>query len=162
MYGNVTEAFPLDAPTLHGKEVDLCLYVDLDHAGDKYTHQSRTGFFIFLNSTLIMLKSKKQPTIGTSVLVAEFHAMKQGMETLQGLMYKSHMMGVPILGVSYIYGDNMSIIHNMQCLESNLKKTSNEIHYHAIHESVAMGESRTGHVATAENPIDLAPKIIMS
>ena len=72
------------------------------------------------------------------------------------------MMGVPILGLSYIYGDNMSVIHNMQHLESTLKKKSNEICYHAIRKSVAMGESRTGHVVTAENPADLATKIIMS
>ena len=162
MYGNVTEAIPPNAPTLHGKEVNLHLYVDSDHAGDKYTCQSGTGFLIFLNSTLIMWKSKKQPTIETSVFGAEFMAMKHGMETLQGLRYKFRMMGVPISGPSYIYGDNISIIHNMECLESTLKKKSNEICYHAIHESVAMGESRTGHVVTAENPADLATKIITS
>ena len=162
MYGNVTEAIPPDAPTPHGKEVDLHLYVDSDHAGDKYTHQSQSGFFIFLNSALIIWKSKKQPTIETSVFGAEFMAMKHGMETLQGLRYKLQMMGVPISSLSYIYGDNMSVIHNMQCLESTLKKKSNEICYHAIHKSVAMGESRTGHVTTAENPADLATKIIMS
>ena len=69
-----------------------------------------------------MWKSKKQPTIETSVFGAEFMAMKHGMETLQGLRYKLHMMGVPILGPSYIYGDNMSVIHNMQCLESTLRR----------------------------------------
>jgi hypothetical protein len=42
---------------------------------------------------------------------AEFVAMKQGMEALQGLGYKLWMMGVPINGPSYIYGDNMSVIH---------------------------------------------------
>ena len=93
---------------------------------------------------------------------AKFVAMKHGMETLKGLRYKLHMMGVQISGPSYIYGDNMSVIHNMQHLESTLKKKSNEICYHAIHKSVAMGESRTGHVATAENPANLATKIIMS
>ena len=72
------------------------------------------------------------------------------------------MMGVPLLGPSYIYGDNMSIIHNMQHPASTLKKKSNEICYHAIRESVAMGESRTGHVATTENPADLATKIVIS
>ena len=40
MYGNVIEAIPPDAPTLQGKEVNLHLYVDSNHAGDKYTHQS--------------------------------------------------------------------------------------------------------------------------
>ena len=109
-----------------------------------------------------MWKSKKQPTIETSVFGAEFVAMKHGMETLRGLRYKLHMMGVPISGLSFIYGDNMSVIHNMQCLESTLKKKSNEICYHAIHKLVAMGESRAGHVATVENPANLATKIIMS
>ena len=112
MYGNVTEAIPPNDPTPHGKEVNLHLYVDSDHAGDKYTRQSQTGFFIFLNSTLIMWKSKKQPTIETSVFGAEFVAMKHDMETLRGLRYKLCTMGVPISCPSYIYGDNMSIIHN--------------------------------------------------
>ena len=70
-----------------------------------------------------MWKSKKQPTIETSVFGDEFVALKHGMETLQGLRYILHMMGVPILGLPYIYGDNMSVIHNMQCPESTLKKT---------------------------------------
>ena len=69
-----------------------------------------------------MRKSKKQPTIETSVFGAEFVAMKHGMETLCGLRYKLHMMGVRLSGLSYIYGDNMSIIHNMQCLESTLRR----------------------------------------
>ena len=109
-----------------------------------------------------MWKSKKLPTIETSVSGADFVAMKHGMETLHGLRYKLGMMGVPLLGLSYIYGDKMSVTHNMQCLESTLKKKSNEICYHAIHELVAMGEIRTGHVATTENLADLATKIFMS
>ena len=54
----------------------------------------------------------------------------------------------------------MSVITNTQKPESRLNKKSNEICYHAIRESVAMGESLTGHVLTAENPADLATKII--
>jgi len=40
-----------------------------------------------------------------------------------------------------------------------LKKKSNSICYHAIRESVAMGESLTAHVASKENPADLATKV---
>ena len=85
--------------------------------------------------------------------------MKQGVEALRGLRYKLRMMGVPISGPSYIYGDNMSVIHNTQRPESTLKKKSNSICYHAVRESVAMGESLTGHIATTENPADLATKV---
>jgi hypothetical protein len=72
--------------------------------------------------------------------------MKQGMEALWGLRYKLWMMGVSVSGPSYIYGDNMSVIHNTQWPESTLKKKLNSVCYHAMRESVAMGESLTGHI----------------
>ena len=54
----------------------------------------------------------------------------------------------------------MSVVKNTQKPESTLKKKSNQICYHAIRESVAMGESLVTHVASTENPADLATKII--
>ena len=87
-------------------------------------------------------------------------AMKIGMESLRGLQYKLRMMGVPIDGPLLIYGDNVSVIHNTQQPESTLKKKSNLIAYHAVRESVAMGESLTGHVGTNDNPADLATKVL--
>jgi len=53
----------------------------------------------------------------------------------------------------------MSVIHNMQRPESMLRKKSNAICYHAVRESVAMGESLTGHIKTTKNP-DLAKKVM--
>jgi hypothetical protein len=82
------------------------------------------------------------------------------MESLRGLQYKLRMMGVGISGPSYIYGDNMLVIHNMQQPESMLKKKSNSICYHAVQESVAMGESLTGHIGTNENVGDLTRKVL--
>ena len=65
------------------------------------------------------------------------------------------MMGVPVNGPLYIYGDNMSVINNMQKPESVIRKKSNSICYHAIHESVAMGESLMVHIDTTDNYADL-------
>jgi hypothetical protein len=36
-YGNVEESIPSNAPEPRGKDVDLRLYVDSDHAGEKHT-----------------------------------------------------------------------------------------------------------------------------
>ena len=69
-------------------------------------------------------------------------------------------MGVPISGPSYIYGDNMSVIHNTQRPESTLKKKSHSLCYHSVRESVAMGESLTAHISTRENVADLLTKIL--
>ena len=60
-----------------------------------------------------------------------------------------------------MYGDNMSTIHNTQCPESQLKKKSNSICYHAVGEAVVMGELLTGHVKTDENPADILTKVVV-
>jgi hypothetical protein len=159
-YGDVKEAILANTPTPLGKEVDLRLFVDSDHAGDKLTQQSRTGFFIFVNGAPVLWMSKKQATIETSVFGAEFVVMKVGMEVMHGLWYKIQMMGVPLSGLMYIYADNMSVVHNTQCPESTLKKKSNSICYHAICELVAMGESLIGHCLNKDNMVDLATKCI--
>ena len=159
-YGDVKEAVPPNAPKARGKEVDLCSYIDSDHAGEELTRRSRTGFFIFLNTAPFTWFSKRQPTVETSVFGAEFVAMKNGMETLRGLRYKLRMMGVPLSGPSFIYGDNMSVIHNRQRPESMLRKKSNSICYHAVRESAAMGESLTAHVSTHHNPADICTKVL--
>ena len=82
------------------------------------------------------------------------------MESLRGLHYNLRMMGVGISGHSYIYSDNMSVLHNTQRPESMLKKKSNSICYQTVRESVAMGESPTGHFGTNKNVVDLTTKVL--
>ena len=64
--------------------------------------------------------------------------MKQGVEALRGIRFKLRMMGIKIDGPTYVYGDNMSVIHNTSKPESILKKKSNSICYTFVRESVAM------------------------
>jgi hypothetical protein len=86
--------------------------------------------------------------------------MKQGMEYLRGLSYILRMMVVAISEPSYIYGNNMSVIHNIQCPKSMLKKKSNSFCYHAIRKTVAMGKYLTGRVITNDNPADICTNVI--
>ena len=159
-YGDVKEAIPSNAPSPRGECVILRLYVDSDHAGDRLTRRSRTGFFIFLNMAPVMWLSKKQATIETSVFGSESVAMKVGVETLRGLRYKLRMMGVTIDGPSYVFGDNMSVIKNTSNPHSTLNKKSNSICYHFIREAAAAGEIMTGHIPSQNNPADVATKLI--
>jgi hypothetical protein len=99
--------------------------------------------------------SKRQPTVESSVFLAEFVAMKNGIETCRGLHYKLIMMGVALMCPPFVYGDNMSVVHNTQRPEYVLKKKSNSIFYHAERESAAMGESIIGHVPCVDNPDDI-------
>jgi hypothetical protein len=158
-YGDASEAIPPDMPTPLGKDVDLRMMVDSDHAGDKTRRRSRSGILIFLNMALIDWLSKRQPTIETSVFGAEFVAMRLGIERLRGIRSKLRMMGIPLTGPSYIYGDNKSAITNSTTPESTLTKKNNAICYHAIRESVAMGESLLTHIPTGDNLADLLTKV---
>ena len=68
------------------------------------------------------------------------------------------MMGIPLSGHSYVYSNNKLAITNSTTTELTSKKKSNSICYHAIHESVAMGESLLTHVGTHDNLADLLTK----
>jgi hypothetical protein len=159
-YAGATEAIPPNAPKPLGKGVTLRMFVDSDHAGDKVSRRSRTGFVIFLNHGMIDWLSKKQSTIEASVFGAEFSALRHGIENLRGIRYKLRMMGVPVDKPSYVYGDNMSVVTNVSRPESTLKKKSNSICYHAVREAVAMGEALVAHIPTKKNLADLFTKVL--
>jgi hypothetical protein len=160
MYGDAKEIIPSDDPFPRGKEVDLRLFVDYDHAGVKFTRRSRTGFDIYLNTVPIVWFYKCQTTVESSVFGAEFVAMKNGIETCRGLRYKLRMMGVALSGPIFVYGDSMYVLHNTQRPESVLKKKSNSICYHAVRESADMEESVIGHVPSVDNPADICTKVV--
>jgi hypothetical protein len=69
-------------------------------------------------------------------------------------------MDVGISVPSYIDGNNMLVIQYTQRPESMLKKKSNSIFYHTVCESVAVGESLTGHIGTYENVGNIAMKVL--
>ena len=73
----------------------------------------------------------------------EFVAMKIVMDIFRGIRYNLRMLRVPISAPSYIYGDNISVIHNTQRPESTLRKKSNSICYQDVCKSVAIHESLT-------------------
>ncbi len=145
------EVIPPDMPPPLGKDVDLCMMVDSDHAGEKRTQRSPTGFIIFCNLAPIIWLPKQQATIETSVFGAEFVAMKHGIKTLRGIRYKIRMMGIPLSGPTYVHGDNKPQVTNSSRPESTLKKKYKSICYHVIRESVAMGETLLMHIRTGEN-----------
>ena len=160
LYGDVTKAIPPNALEPRGKSVDLRMCVDSDHSGDKVTRRSHTGYFVFLNTALINWLSKKQATIEGSVFGAEFVAMKIGVEALRGIRYKLRMMGVPLTGPTYVYGDNMSFIYNTSRLESTPNKKRISICYHAVREAVASGKYLTTHCKTGHNYYDMMTKVL--
>lgn len=152
------EVLPPNMPEPRGMGFVMRAKVDADHASDTVTRRSRTGFFVFLNCALIYWWSKKQTSVESSSFGSEFIAMKQCCEYLRGLRYKLRMMGIPVEGPAYVYGDNQSVLANSTSPDSTLKKKSQSIAYHFVREGVARDEWRTTYVNTHENEADLLTK----
>ena len=76
-YQESKEAILVNAPEPCGKEVDIHMFVDSDHAVDKVSCRSSSGFLIYVNTASVQWFSKKQSTVETSLFGAEFVAMKQ-------------------------------------------------------------------------------------
>ena len=68
------------------------------------------------------------------------------------------MMGIPVDGPSFIYGDNKSVLSNASIPESVLKKKSNSVAYSFVHEGSASDEWRVAYVNTNDNVADLLTK----
>ena len=134
--------------------------VDADHAADTIMRRSRTGFLVYLNSGAVYWWSKKQTGVESSSFGLELIAMKQCCEYIRGLRYKLRMMGIPVVGPAYIYGDKQSVLANMTIPDSTLKKKSQSIAYHFVHEGSARDEWRTTYINTHENEVDLLTKLL--
>ena len=54
----------------------------------------------------------------------------------------------------------MSVIHNTQQPELNLRNKSKSIFYKAVRESVIMGETNAAHISTHDHGSDLLTKVL--
>ena len=61
--------------------------------------------------SLINWYPKKESTKEISVFGAEFVVMKVGVDIWHAIQYKLRVIGIWIPGPTYIYEDNMSVIH---------------------------------------------------
>ena len=158
-YRDAKEAVPMNAAEPWGKDVDICMFVDSDHAWLEVFHRSKSCFLICVNTALVQWFSKKQSSVESAVFGTKFIAMKLEIDALRGLRYNLRMMGILISVPSYIYVGNMSVVHNTFRTESAFRNKSDSVCYLAVHESVAIGKSLIGHIPSKVNVADLLTKV---
>ena len=149
-----------NAPEPRGRPLDLHVFVDSDHGGDKTTRRSQTGILIFCNRAPIAWVSKRQNSVHNSTFGSEFCALKHAVELIEGLRFKIRSFGVPIDGPSSIYCDNESVYKNVSIPISVLSKKHHSIAYHYCRQSVAMGMTRIAKEDSAKNLADLFTKVL--
>ena len=111
-YCQVKEIIPTNAPYPREKGFDMIGYVDADLAGYKVIRRSITGFVIYLKQAPIYWFSKRQNGVECSTFGSKSVAMKQCCEYVRGMRYKLRIMEIPVIGCSFLYGDNQSVLCN--------------------------------------------------
>ena len=86
-YPEAQEAISLNMPEPKGNSVNITVFVDADHAGNRTTRCFFTGILIYGNRAPIIWYSKKQNTVETSIFGSEFVAMKIATEITECLLY---------------------------------------------------------------------------
>jgi hypothetical protein len=135
-----------------GKAVITTCYIDADHAGCLATWRSHTGVLLYVNSALVMWHSKCQNTVEASTFGSEFIAAKTAAEMTEGLRYKLHRMGFPLLGPTSVLCDNQSVVTNASRPEST---KHNSIPYHLVREAQAGYTLRVCHIHSKGNYTDM-------
>ena len=160
IYADASDELPHDMPEPRGEMIDISIFVDADHAGNKVTRRSHTGIIIYCNLAPIIWYSKRQNTVETSTFGSEFIALKIATELNDSLRYKLRMFGVPISGPSRVMCDNDSVVKSSSFAESTLKKKHCSIAFHKVRESVASEKILIYYEKSSSNLADLLTKVM--
>ena len=159
-YGNVKEEIPHDMPIPKGKVMRTTTYEDANLYHDMVTGRSVTGILHLLNQTPIYWHSKRQGRVQTATYGSEFMAARTASEQIIDLRYTLRMMGIPIDGPSWMFGDNQSVITSSTIPESTLNKRQNALSYHLVRECVAAKMINFMPVSGKVYPSDLLTKLL--
>jgi hypothetical protein len=157
-YAYAREALNPRFPEPLGKELDVSIFFDSDHAHDKVTGRLISGITVYVGSTPILWRSKRQGAIQTSMYGAEFSSMKSATEEAIMVRYMLRSLGIGIHKPSNILGDNAGVISCASTPESSLKKKHIALSYHFIRENLAIGAIRPQHIPDKNNISDLFTK----
>ena len=158
IYGNVTEYIPPDMLTPKGRPIRLTTFVDANPMHILMTGCSCSSILHFLNQTPIDWFSKRQKQVETATYGSEFMAARQAIEQIMDIHYMLRMFGVPLDGLSWLFGDNRSVVTSSTLPHSTLGKHWNALSYHHCHEAVASGLVHFEYIPSKQNTADYLTK----
>jgi hypothetical protein len=119
-----------------------------------------SGIIHFVNQTPIQWFCKKQNIVETATYGSEFMVARQATEQIMDLRYTLRVMGIPIDGPAWMFGDNQSVITSSTIPHSNLSKRHNALSYHRVHEAISANILSFIHIDGKINPSDILTKFL--
>ena len=158
VYGDVTEGIPENDPTPLGNFVNTTTYVDANLYHDMITGRSVTGILHLLNQTTVDWYSRKQAIVETATYGSEFVAARTATDQILDLRLTLRYLSVPIRDVSYMFGDNKSVVDSSITPHAKLHKRHNALSLHRVREAISSGVINFFHIDGPSNPADILSK----
>jgi hypothetical protein len=111
-----------------------------------------------LNKTPLDWYSKKQATVKTANYGSEFIAARTCVDQIIDLRTTLHYLGIPVRDVSYMFGDNRTVVDSSTIPHSKLHKCHNALSFHRVHKAVATRFIGLYHLPGEFNPADIMTK----
>ncbi len=161
VYGPNQEELPLDMPPPKGKAMRTTCYADANLLHCLATGRSMSGIIHLLNQTPIQWFCKKQNVVETATYGSEFMVARQATEQIMDLRYTLRMLGIPLDGPAWIFGDNQSVITSSITIpHSSLNKRHNALSYHRVREAISVKIMYFIHIDGKINPSDVMTKFL--
>jgi hypothetical protein len=158
IYRGATEVIPDDVPEPLGKPVICTSYVDANLYHDLNTGRSVTGVLHLFNKTPIEWYSKKQTTVETATYGSEFVAARTAAEQIIANRAALRYMGTRVVGTTYLFGDNHSVVDSATIPYSKLNRRHMFLSFHKVRETIAARIMSFLWIASHENPADVLSK----
>ena len=137
VYSGACEQIPHDIPKPLGKHVQTTHYVDANLHHDLATGKAVTAALHFLNQTPIDAYTKRQSTVETATYGSEFVAARTAVDQIIDIRTTLRYLGVPIRDMSYMFGDNKSVVTSSTIPNSTISKRHHLASYHRVREAIA-------------------------
>jgi hypothetical protein len=112
----------------------------------------------FVNQTPVEWFSKQQNTVETATYGSEFVVARTATEQIIDLCYTICMMGVPLDGPAWMFGNNESVVKSATIPHLSLMKHSNALAYHRAREAIAAKVLHFCHIPSNQNPANVLTK----
>jgi hypothetical protein len=147
-------------PVPLGNSVRISTFDDANLLYDHVTGRSAMGILHFSNQTPVEWFSKRQNNVETATYGSEFVVAWTATEQIIDLRYTICMMGVPLDGPDWLFGDSESVVKSATIPHSSLMQRHNGLAYLRICEAIAAKVLHFCHIPGNQNPANVLTKFL--